>query len=65
MRPYIVAASWSLRIASQPQDGDTPLHAAAFKGQLPVAQALIAGGADVNATNGVKETEQLLCRTAV
>jgi ankyrin repeat protein len=31
--------------------GDTPLHVAALHGQLEVAQALIAAGADVNAKN--------------
>jgi ankyrin repeat protein len=38
-------------VADQDNNGDTPLHVAALHGQLAVAQALIAAGADVNAKN--------------
>jgi ankyrin repeat protein len=38
-------------VADRDKDGDTPLHLAALHGQLEVVQALIDGGADVNAKN--------------
>ncbi len=38
-------------VSDKDKDGDTPLHVAAFHGQLAVAQALINAGANVNAKN--------------
>ncbi len=41
-------ASWiSLKDAS----GDSPLHIAAARGSFPIAEVLLSGGADINATN--------------
>jgi ankyrin repeat protein len=37
--------------AARDQDGSTPLHFAAWKGHVAVAEALLAAGADVNAAN--------------
>jgi ankyrin repeat protein len=38
-------------IADKDGDGNTPLHVASLHGELAVAQALVAAGADVNAKN--------------
>jgi ankyrin repeat protein len=38
-------------VSSKDSMGDTPLHVAALHGELAVAQALVAAGADVNAKN--------------
>jgi ankyrin repeat protein len=38
-------------VAEKDGDGNTPLHVAALHGELAVAQALVAAGADINAKN--------------
>ena len=38
-----------------PQDGHTPLHAAAFMGRDAVVRVLVEEGADVTAKNKVRE----------
>jgi ankyrin repeat protein len=37
--------------AARDQDGSTPLHCAAWKGHVAVAEVLLVAGADVNAAN--------------
>ena len=37
------------------QDGDTPLHLAAMNGHLEVAEKLLAAGADIGATDNVRD----------
>ena len=43
-------------VSVQDADGQTPLHLAAFGGQVKVVKMLIAAGADVNAKNNHGET---------
>ena len=38
-------------LEARDQDGSTPLHCAVWKGHLPMVEALVNAGADVNAQN--------------
>ncbi len=44
---------------SAPQDADTPLHVACKAGRAEVVRALLAAGADKEATNGVSSSQAM------
>ena len=43
-----------------PQDGDTPLHAAAYNGHMEVVRVLLDAGVDKEAKNQVREGAEVL-----
>ena len=59
-QPLLNAFEFGTEINQQDPFGDTPLHAAAYKGDLLTVRYLVANGADVNALNNVCPLRPLL-----